>query len=64
MQLIAYKRTVVGWYNFRPSGTDSVHNIEPDKFRRLAGVSERAELGTAEVTTEILSELKEQAIHL
>lgn len=61
MELIKYKRTVIGWYNF-----DDVifkYNVDPVTFRRLTEVSDKATAGIAEVTTEELAELKESARH-
>ena len=57
MDVIKYKRTVVGWYNFTVAGV-MVYNVEPSVFRRITGVSDKASMGTAEVTTAQLIELK------
>lgn len=56
--LISFKKTVVGWYNYTVEGVMR-YNIDPITFRRITGVSERATLGTCEVTAEELPALKE-----
>lgn len=57
---ISYKKTIVGWYNFTEEGVLK-YNVDPITFRNTTGVSERAALGTCEITTEELTTLKESA---
>ncbi len=47
-QLITYTRTVVGWYNFTTGGKR--YNINPDLFCDIAGISNKAAAGVAEVS--------------
>lgn len=62
MDVIKYKKTIVGWYNF----TDILfkYNVDPIIFRSITGVGEQSRLGTCEVTMEELALLKESAINL
>jgi hypothetical protein len=43
-----YVRTLLGWYNVTINGAK--YNVAPDVFRAIAGVSDRARYGIAELT--------------
>lgn len=63
MEVISFKKTVVGWYNFTIVGVIK-YNVNPIIFRKITGVSKRAMLGTCEVTAEELWSLKSEATYL
>lgn len=60
MKLIKFNKTIVGWYNFTVMNVVR-WNVDPETFRRYAGVSEQATMGTCEITTEDLEELQAKA---
>ncbi|WP_061570290.1 hypothetical protein [Caldibacillus debilis] len=43
-----YVRTLLGWFNVTIDGKR--YNVAPDVFRSIAGVSDRAQYGIAELT--------------
>lgn len=63
MNVIKFKKTVVGWYNFTAAGVMR-YNVDPATFQEITGVSERTTLGTCEVSAEELSTLKSEATYI
>jgi len=57
MNTIKFRKTVVGWYNFTICNF-MVYNTDPTIFRKYAGVSEQATLGTCEINAEDLKALR------
>lgn len=47
-ELVSYTKTVLNWYNVTIDGKR--YNVAPDVFRAIAGVSDRARYGVAELT--------------
>jgi len=60
MNVISFKKTVVGWYNYIVTGVLR-YNVDPLTFRKITGVSDPASLGTCELTAEELTELKSES---
>lgn len=56
MYVISYRKTIVGWYNFKDD-TGFTFNVAPELFRNLTGVSEKATMGCAELKKEEYAEL-------
>lgn len=47
-QLITYKKTVLGWYNFTTGGKR--YNVNPELFRNITDISNKTVAGVAEVS--------------
>lgn len=61
--IIAYfVRTVLGWYNVTIN--DVKYNVAPEVFRSIAGVSDKASYGCAELTADDVKMLIDEAIAL
>lgn len=59
MRVIKYVKTAIGWYNFEDSAFK--YNVNPEIFLEVTGVSDKATIGTAEITAEELDEIKKYA---
>ncbi|AJE78168.1 MULTISPECIES: hypothetical protein [Bacillus] len=55
---VRYVRTIVGWFNVYPAGTDRYVNLKPeDFFTLLPQVSQLARSGCGEITATAALEL-------
>lgn len=55
---VRYARTIVGWFNVYPAGTDRYVNLKPeDFFTLLPQVSQLARSGRGEITATAALEL-------
>jgi len=59
--VISYKRTVVGWFNFKLSDL-TIYNIDPVAFSNITGVNAQAYCGTCELTGSELDALKKSSV--
>nr|MDH3163208.1 hypothetical protein [Bacillus licheniformis] len=55
---VYYRKTVVGWWNVYPAGSDEYINLNPEEFTALLPqVSRRAFAGRAEISVTAAREL-------
>ncbi|KXZ17729.1 hypothetical protein P4T89_08500 [Bacillus nakamurai] len=55
---VRYVRTIVGWFNVYPAGTDHYVNLKPeDFFTLLSQVSRQARSGCGEISVTMALEL-------
>ncbi|WP_338753404.1 hypothetical protein [Bacillus sp. FJAT-52991] len=58
MTQVTFRKTIVGFYNVSPAGSNAFINLRPDQFRKLfPDVSAKAHYGCGTINSELADEL-------